>query len=81
MSARKPGRDETPLKRLQDHQQQQKEAESGKQQEQSMYCKELLLNGAAEFCFEELRAERFFKKTAQESEEGQKDEAAAGAAN
>ncbi|XP_005742852.1 mitotic checkpoint serine/threonine-protein kinase BUB1 beta isoform X2 [Pundamilia nyererei] len=81
LSARKPGREETPLKRLQDHQQQQKEAESGKQQEQSMYCKELLLNGAAEFCFEELRAERFFKKTAQESEEGQKDEAAAGAAN
>ncbi|XP_030574999.1 mitotic checkpoint serine/threonine-protein kinase BUB1 beta [Archocentrus centrarchus] len=81
LSARKPSREETPLKRLQDHQQQQKEAESGKQQEQSMYCKELLLSGAAEFCFEELRAERFFKKMAQGSEEGQKDEATVGAAN
>lgn len=81
LSARKPSREETPLKRLQDHQQQQKEAESGKQQEQSMYCKELLLSGAAEFCFEELRAERFFKKMAQGSEEGQKNEATVGAAN
>ncbi|XP_069008090.1 mitotic checkpoint serine/threonine-protein kinase BUB1 beta [Embiotoca jacksoni] len=69
LSARKPIREETPLKRLQDHHLQQKEAESGKLQEQSMYCKELLLSGAAEFCFEELRAERYFKKTAQETQE------------
>lgn len=46
-----------------------------------MYCKELLLSGAAEFCFEELRAERFFKKMTQESEEGQKDEATVGDEN
>lgn len=63
LSTRKPCKEETPLKRLQDHHQQQQEAESGKAQEQSMYCKELLLlSGATEFCFEELRAERYFKK-------------------
>lgn len=27
---------------------------------QSMYCKELLFKGPSEFCFEELRAERYF---------------------
>lgn len=74
LSARKPSKEETPLKRLQEYHQQQKEAESGKAQEQSMYCKELLLNGATEFCFEELRAEHYFKKMAQESDDvgGQK---------
>ncbi|XP_023258484.1 mitotic checkpoint serine/threonine-protein kinase BUB1 beta [Seriola lalandi dorsalis] len=83
LSARKPCREETPLKRLQEHHLQQKEAESGKPQEQSMYCKELLLSGAAEFCFEELRAERYFKKMAQESQEvrGQMGQASASAAN
>ncbi|CAG5866236.1 unnamed protein product [Menidia menidia] len=68
LSARKPSREETPLKRLQ-----QKEAEAGKPQEQSMYCKELLLSGATEFCFEELRAERYFKKKAQESQAGKEE--------
>ncbi|XP_071756073.1 mitotic checkpoint serine/threonine-protein kinase BUB1 beta isoform X2 [Centroberyx gerrardi] len=84
LSARKPCREETPLKRIQEHhqQQQQQEAETGKVQEQSMYCKELLLSGATEFCFEELRAERYRQKMAQESEvRGQKDQASAGAAN
>ncbi|XP_016525556.1 mitotic checkpoint serine/threonine-protein kinase BUB1 beta-like [Poecilia formosa] len=69
LSARKPSKEETPLKRLQEHQQQHKEAEEGKLQERSMYCKELLLSGATEFCFEELRAEHFFKKMAQKSQE------------
>lgn len=63
LSTRKPCKEETPLKRLQDHHQQQHEAESGNAQKRSMYCKELLLlSGATEFCFEELRAERYFKR-------------------
>ncbi|XP_075964693.1 mitotic checkpoint serine/threonine-protein kinase BUB1 beta [Anarhichas minor] len=80
LSARKPCREETPLKRLQEHHQQQKEAESGKLQEQSMYCKEMLFSGATEFSLEELRAERYFKKVTQEAG-GQKDPASASASN
>lgn len=45
-----------------------------------MYCKELLLSGATEFCFEELRAEHYFKKMAREVR-GQKDQASASASN
>lgn len=81
LSARKPCKGETPLKRLQDHRMQQEEAESGQAPEQSMYCKELLLSGATEFCFEELRAQRHFKKMLRGSPEvrGRKDRAPAGA--
>ncbi|KAM4624751.1 mitotic checkpoint serine/threonine-protein kinase BUB1 beta [Polymixia lowei] len=83
LSTRKPCKEETPLKRLQEHQkQQQEEAEGGKVQEKSMYCKELLLSGATEFCFEELRAERYRQKMAQKSEtRAPKDPACAGVAN
>lgn len=80
LSSRKPCREETPLKRLQEHHQQQQEAESGKVQEQSMYCKELLLSGITEFSFEEVRAERYFKKMAQEVR-GQNDQASTSASN
>ncbi|XP_038150391.1 mitotic checkpoint serine/threonine-protein kinase BUB1 beta [Cyprinodon tularosa] len=65
LSVRRPHKEETPLKRLQEQQQLHKEAKAGKLHEQSMYCKELLLSGATEFCFEELRAEHFFKKKTQ----------------
>lgn len=74
LSARKPCREETPLKRLQE--QQQKETETEKCKEKSMYCKELLLSGATEFCFEELRAERYRQKMSQDVDiKGQKNEA------
>lgn len=63
LSVRKPSKEETPLERLQEPQQ----AEDGKK-EQSMYCKELLFSGVTEFCFEELRAERYFKRAAQQLE-------------
>ncbi|KAJ8341428.1 hypothetical protein SKAU_G00337190 [Synaphobranchus kaupii] len=66
LSARKPSKEENPLERLQEQQQQQS---SGQTREQSMYCKELLLSGAAEFCFEELRAERYRKKFALDLED------------
>ncbi|CAN9502253.1 unnamed protein product [Ophioblennius macclurei] len=78
LSARKTTASETPLKRLQEHHQNQKEAESGNLREQSMYCKELLMAGATEFCFEELRADRYFKRIEQEAQEARQDQASSG---
>jgi hypothetical protein len=49
-------------------QKQQPATQGGKPQEKSAYCKELLFSGATEFCFEELRAERYRQKMAQETE-------------
>ncbi|XP_066550541.1 mitotic checkpoint serine/threonine-protein kinase BUB1 beta isoform X2 [Amia ocellicauda] len=63
LSARKPGREESVLARLQVQQ-----AGEGERKEQSMYCKDLLYGGTSEFCFEELRAECFRKKKAKEIE-------------
>ncbi|XP_077476548.1 mitotic checkpoint serine/threonine-protein kinase BUB1 beta [Stigmatopora argus] len=62
LSARKPHRDETPLKRLLEHHQPPTDDQSAKELEKSMYCKELLLGGTTEFSLEELRAELYFKK-------------------
>lgn len=76
LSARKPCQEQTPLKRLQDHQhqhqqQQQNETEGVREKEKRMYCHDLLFSGATEFCFEELRAERCRQKTAQETDPAQ----------
>ncbi|KAL0969192.1 hypothetical protein UPYG_G00223690 [Umbra pygmaea] len=73
LSARKPCRSETPLKRLQLH---HHPLQTEGAQEQSMYCKELLLSGAAEFCFEELRAERYRQKMAVKLDSSAKEEQA-----
>ncbi|XP_052001479.1 mitotic checkpoint serine/threonine-protein kinase BUB1 beta [Xyrauchen texanus] len=64
LSARKPCKlEQTPLKMLQERQHMQlQQNEDGKTRERSMYCKELLYSGATEFCFEELRAERYRQK-------------------
>ncbi|XP_061897964.1 mitotic checkpoint serine/threonine-protein kinase BUB1 beta [Entelurus aequoreus] len=69
LSARKPCREDTPLKKLLEHKQRQKEAESGKELEKSMYCKELLFSGTTEFSLEELRAE-LYSQTKKNSEAG-----------
>ncbi|TRY92461.1 hypothetical protein DNTS_028169 [Danionella cerebrum] len=77
LSTRKPSRLEalTPMKKLQESQtmlmQLQTVAEDGKSREQSMYCRELLYSGASEFCFEELRAERYRQKLDLEKRRGQ----------
>lgn len=60
LSARKPSRlEQTPLKKLQEKQMQT--LEDGESREQSMYCRDLLYSGATEFCFEELRAQRYLQ--------------------
>ncbi|XP_065111182.1 mitotic checkpoint serine/threonine-protein kinase BUB1 beta [Paramisgurnus dabryanus] len=62
LSARKPCKvAQTPLKMLQERPR-PAQTEEGKSCEQSMYCKELLYSGVTEFCFEELRAERYRQK-------------------
>ncbi|XP_039518950.1 mitotic checkpoint serine/threonine-protein kinase BUB1 beta [Pimephales promelas] len=67
LSARKPCRlEQTPLKMLQERQQLMQTQEDGKSREQSMYCRDLVYSGATEFCFEELRAERYRQKRAHE---------------
>ncbi|XP_041721553.1 mitotic checkpoint serine/threonine-protein kinase BUB1 beta isoform X2 [Coregonus clupeaformis] len=67
LSARPPpSKDESALERLPS---QQQEGGGGEVKEQSMYLKELLLNGAVELSIEELRAEHYFTRKRQEIEE------------
>ncbi|CAB1342609.1 unnamed protein product [Coregonus sp. 'balchen'] len=65
LSARPPpSKDESALERLPSQ-----EGGGGEVKEQSMYLKELLLNGAVELSIEELRAEHYFTRKRQEIEE------------
>lgn len=64
LSARKPGKDEDPLQRVQSHQQDNQE-----KKEQFMYCKEKVYAGVEEFSLEEIRAE-IYRKKARRRQEG-----------
>lgn len=64
LSARKPGKEEDPLHRVQNHQQDGQE-----KKEKPMYCKEKVYAGVEEFSFEEIRAE-IYRKKAKKKREG-----------
>nr|XP_056707054.1 mitotic checkpoint serine/threonine-protein kinase BUB1 beta [Euleptes europaea] len=64
LSARKPGKEEDPLHRVQSHQQDDQE-----KKEQPMYCKERVYAGVEEFSLEEIRAEIYRKKQKNKREE------------
>uniref|UniRef100_A0A8C5S0X3 BUB1 mitotic checkpoint serine/threonine kinase B n=1 Tax=Laticauda laticaudata TaxID=8630 RepID=A0A8C5S0X3_LATLA len=61
LSARKPGKEEDPLHRVQIHHQDGQE-----KKEQPMYCKERVYAGVEEFSFEEIRDEIYRKKRREE---------------
>ncbi|XP_066489107.1 mitotic checkpoint serine/threonine-protein kinase BUB1 beta [Tiliqua scincoides] len=61
LSARKPGKEEDPLHRVQSHQQDCQE-----KKEQPMYCKEKVYAGVDEFSLEEIRAVIYRKKAKEE---------------
>ncbi|XP_070787436.1 mitotic checkpoint serine/threonine-protein kinase BUB1 beta [Pituophis catenifer annectens] len=61
LSARKPGKEEDPLHRVQSHHQDGQE-----KKEQPMYCKERVYAGVEEFSFEEIRDEIYRKKRREE---------------
>ncbi|KAM6467555.1 mitotic checkpoint serine/threonine-protein kinase BUB1 beta isoform 1-T2 [Liasis olivaceus] len=61
LSARKPGKEEDPLHRVQSHHQDGQE-----KKEQPMYCKERVYAGVEEFSLEEIRAEIYRKKRREE---------------
>ncbi|XP_032064854.1 mitotic checkpoint serine/threonine-protein kinase BUB1 beta [Thamnophis elegans] len=63
LSARKPGKEEDPLHRVQSHHQDGQE-----KKEQPMYCKERVYAGVEEFSFEEIRVEIYRKKRREELE-------------
>uniref|UniRef100_A0A8C3HII9 BUB1 mitotic checkpoint serine/threonine kinase B n=1 Tax=Chrysemys picta bellii TaxID=8478 RepID=A0A8C3HII9_CHRPI len=64
LSARKPGKEEDPLQRVQNHQQ-----DSQEKKEVAMYCKERVYAGVEEFSLEEIRAEIYRKKAKKRREE------------
>ncbi|XP_009080371.1 PREDICTED: mitotic checkpoint serine/threonine-protein kinase BUB1 beta [Acanthisitta chloris] len=65
LSARKPEREEDPLRRVQ----QQRQQDPQDRKEMVMYCKDKIYAGVDEFSFEELRAEIYRKKTKKKAEE------------
>ncbi|XP_060117325.1 mitotic checkpoint serine/threonine-protein kinase BUB1 beta [Heteronotia binoei] len=64
LSARKPGKEEDPLHRVQSHQQDGQE-----KKEKPMYCKDRVYAGVEEFSLEEIRAEIYRKKAKKKREE------------
>ncbi|KFP88080.1 Mitotic checkpoint serine/threonine-protein kinase BUB1 beta, partial [Apaloderma vittatum] len=64
LSARKPEKEEDPLQRVQNHQQDTQE-----KKEVVMYCKDKVYAGVEEFSLEEIRAEIYRKKAKKKSEE------------
>lgn len=63
LSARKPEKEEDPLQRVQNHQQDTQE-----KKELVMYCKDKVYAGVEEFSLEEIRAEVYRKKTKKKTE-------------
>lgn len=63
LSARKPGKEEDPLQRVQNHQQDTQE-----KKEVVMYCKDKVYAGVEEFSLEEIRAEIYRKKAKKKTE-------------
>lgn len=64
LSARKPEKEEDPLRRVQNHHQDTQE-----KKEVVMYCKDKVYAGVEEFSFEEIRAEVYRKKAKKKAEE------------
>ncbi|XP_035755999.1 mitotic checkpoint serine/threonine-protein kinase BUB1 beta [Egretta garzetta] len=64
LSARKPDKEEDPLQRVQNHQQDTQE-----KKEVAMYCKDKVYAGVEEFSLEEIRAEIYRKKAKKKAEE------------
>lgn len=63
LSARKPEKEEDPLQRVQNHQQDTQE-----KKELVMYCKDKVYAGVEEFSLEEIRAEIYRKKAKKKTE-------------
>lgn len=64
LSARKPEKEEDPLQRVQNHQQE----DTQEKKELVMYCKDKVYAGVEEFSLEEIRAEVYRKKIKKKTE-------------